>query len=196
MKNILPARFSSVLLASLLALSLGGCQRSRPRFVYAPDMHYSPATKAQEEGGTMLPPAGTIPRRASAEFLKYEYKHLTPDQAGKLNQNPLPRTKENLLLGKAAYSNMCQVCHGPLGEGNGPVVGKFPAPPSLQSERALSYSDGHIFHIATHGQNLMTGYEAYLYPKERWAVVHYIRALQRAQNPTSEDLKILEERNR
>ena len=44
----------------------------------------------------------------------------------------------------------------------------------------------------TDGQNLMPTYASQIEPDERWAIVHYIRVLYRAKNPTAEDLKLLE----
>jgi mono/diheme cytochrome c family protein len=91
-------------------------------------------------------------------------------------------TLELVRRGKEVYENHCIVCHGPTGAGDGPVVARgFPAPPSLLAPKARAYPDGRIFHVVTVGQNrVMPSYAASLEPRDRWAVVFYVRALQLA----------------
>jgi hypothetical protein len=180
-------------LSCLVGLSslLGGCyvKHSKPYYVYAPDMHYSVALKAQEEGATRSPVEGTVPR----DFRPYSYVSMDESKG---HLNPIPRNKEVLLKGKALFNTYCIVCHGAYGEGDGSVVAKkdwprplYPRPPSLQSEKIRDYKDGQIFHVITMGQNLMPSYAEKMNEEERWAVVHYLRALYRAKHPSSEDLK-------
>ena len=177
-----------IALVSFALLALAGCgKHEKPNFTYMPDMHYSPALKAQE-GIQRLPVAGTIPRG----FEPYPYPNLDPVAAGKVHLNPLPRTKAVMMRGQQVYNTFCIVCHGPNGEGDGLVVPKFPRPPSLQSDKIRGYADGSIYNVITLGQNLMSSYAAQIAPEDRWALIHYIRALQRAKHPTPEDLKYVE----
>ena len=44
------------------------------------------------------------------------------------------------------------------------------------------------------GKNAMPSHAADLSETQRWAVVHYVRALQRAQNAKDEDLKVEDRR--
>jgi mono/diheme cytochrome c family protein len=170
-----------------LALSLAGCgKHSKPNFVYMPDMAYSPAYKAQEAGAVRYPPAGTIPR----DYQPYALTNATAEDAGKKIRNPLKRTTDILARGQTMYNTHCIVCHGPAGEGDGTIVPKFPRPPSLQSEKVRGWQDGSIFHVITVGQNLMPSYKAQIDAADRWAIIHYIRALQRSKNPTAEDLRV------
>ena len=85
--------------------------------------------------------------------------------------------------GQALFNRICIACHGPRGEGDGPVTGPdlFPAPPSLHTEQALAFKDGHIFHIITRGQKKMPHYGDVIEPGERWDIVAYIRAMQKAK---------------
>ena len=75
--------------------------------------------------------------------------------------------------------------------GTGPIVGPalFPAPPSLHTKAARDFKDGRIFHVITRGQNTMPSYADKLTVEDRWAVIHFVRALQRALHPKPEDLK-------
>ena len=53
------------------------------------------------------------------------------------------------------------------------------------------WGDGHIFHVITKGQGVMPSYAQQIQPEDRWAVIHYVRALQRAEHPTEEDIRAL-----
>lgn len=152
-----------------------------------PDMHHSPAYKAQEPGSLRQPVEGTVSR--DAEIYPY------PDQpeASSSLVNPIRRTKENLYWGKKLYNTYCIVCHGAYGEGDGSIVPKFPRPPSLQSDKVRNWKDGRIFHVITMGQNLMPSYATQVDVDERWAIINYVRVIQRAKNPSAQDLKKLEE---
>ncbi len=171
------ALFPCFLLCGLLV----GCtqKHSQPDFIYMPDMVYSPAFKAQKEGSQRMPVAGTIPRGFEPT-----------ERAGVELKNPLPRTEAVFLRGQALFNTYCIVCHGPAGMGDGSIVPKFPRPPSLQSDKILKWGDGNIYHVISLGQNLMPSYASQIARKDRWAIIHYIRALQRAKHPTPEDLKV------
>ena len=80
--------------------------------------------------------------------------------------------------------------------GDGSIVPKFPRPPSLQSDKVRQWADGRIFHTITIGQNLMPSYATQISAGDRWAIIHYVRALQRAKHPTAEDLKVLNQESK
>jgi len=103
--------------------------------------------------------------------------------------NPLLPTKEVLKLGEKKYLSFCSPCHGNYAEGDSRLRGQFPNPPTLHSTRAREFSDGMIYHIITHGQNVMPSYESQVTREERWAIVNYIRALQRAKNAKDSDIE-------
>jgi hypothetical protein len=147
-----------------------------------PDMVYSPAIKPQT-GFMRVPVPGTVDRDQEI------YHYLSPEEAGAHLKNPLPVNRAVLLRGQAEFNTYCIVCHGPQGEGNGFVVPPFPRPPSLQTDKIRNYPDGSIYHIIMRGQNVMPSYASQIAMNDRWAIIHYIRALQRAKHPTPEDLK-------
>jgi len=103
--------------------------------------------------------------------------------------NPLLPTKEVLKLGEKKYLSFCSPCHGNYADGDSRLRGQFPNPPTLHSTRAREFSDGMIYHIITHGQNVMPSYESQVTREERWAIVNYIRALQRAKNAKDSDIE-------
>lgn len=137
-----------------------------------------------QNGSTMQNPVeGTVARG----FIPYLFKDK-PDDAGKLLVNPLIPNEENLSLGKEKFNIYCSPCHGYLGEGDSRLRGQFPNPPSLHSEKLRSWSDGRVYHVITEGQNVMPSYRSQLNRQERWAVVNYLRVLQRSLNAKETDL--------
>ena len=104
--------------------------------------------------------------------------------------NPLPRTPEVLARGRQAYRQRCAVCHGPLGDGKGSLTAAYGArPANLQGQAILDYPDGKIHWVILHGKNAMPGHQTDLDEDQPWAVVHYLRALQRAQHARDADLE-------
>ncbi len=137
------------------------------------------------DGIGMRPPvAGTVARG----FLPYPYKGK-PDEAGRNLVNPLLPTREVLALGKQKFLTFCSPCHGNFAAGDSRLRGQFPNPPTLHSDKIRNWPDGSIYHVITDGQNVMPSYERQIPRDDRWAIVHYIRVLQRAQNPKESDFK-------
>ena len=137
------------------------------------------------------PVAGTIPRGYvphPEELSGNEQEQV--DLAGKMLTNPVEITMETLLQGQKVYNIYCIACHGQRGEGDGAVVGpdRYPAPTSLHDPTIKTYPDGSIYQVITNGKGKMMGYADKIEPGDRWAVVHYVRVLQRALDPKPEDL--------
>ncbi|MCW8804595.1 MAG: DUF3341 domain-containing protein [Ignavibacteriaceae bacterium] len=135
--------------------------------------------------GMRLPVEGTVARG----FIPYPFEGKT--NPTEVLSNPYFPTKSNLELGQRKFSTYCSPCHGNYGDGDSRLQGQFPNPPTLHSERARNFQDGMIYHIITVGQNVMPSYASQVTREERWAIVNYVRALQRAKNATDSDLKIV-----
>ena len=181
-------------LAALAASLLTGCshRKETPAMEYMPNMAYSPAVKAQNEdpmhpgmAAMRAPVPGTVPRG----FTPYRYRSEDSLLAQRDLVNPLPKTADVLGRGQRVYMTYCVVCHGPQGDGQGYIVPKFPMPPSLLSTKVSQWADGRIFHVVTRGQNLMPNYASQILPEDRWAVIHYVRALERSAHPGPQDLR-------
>lgn len=90
----------------------------------------------------------------------------------------------DLPRGQEMYTRHCAVCHGPTGQGNGPVVGpppgKFPMGPNLMLPNVLAYDDGYIYAVIRQGRGLMPAYGHRMSERERWQVVYYVRQLQQS----------------
>ena len=84
--------------------------------------------------------------------------------------------------GRQSFTIYCAPCHGALGDGNG-ITKQYGmgATPTYHDERLRQIADGEIFNTITNGKNNMLSYADKLLPQDRWAVIAYVRALQRAQ---------------
>jgi mono/diheme cytochrome c family protein len=135
--------------------------------------------------GMRLPVEGTVARG----FIPYPFMGETNPK--EVLSNPYFPTKENLELGQRKFLTYCSPCHGNFGDGDSRLAGQFPNPPTLHSDRARNFADGMIYHIITNGQNVMPSYASQVTREQRWAIVNYIRALQRAKNASDSDLKFV-----
>ena len=108
---------------------------------------------------------------------------------GKLVENvPLPITPELLARGKKKFEIVCATCHGLVGNGDSMVADNMPTrlPPSL-----IALSDkpaGFFYQAITLGYGLMPSFSGEIPVEERWAVVAYVRALQKSQNAKPSEL--------
>lgn len=196
----------SIILPTILAavaLGLSGCERDpeRREIQYMPDMYFNQAVKSQEPNaffadgsGMRTPPAGTISRTARY----YPYSIIEGEKAGKELVNPIPVSAETLATGRKYYNIHCKVCHGVVGSGDGMVTlanreKGMPIPPQLYSEKIRTeWADGQIFHTIKMGQGQMPAYDGRMTDEQKWAVVHYVRALGMAAAPSEEDIQAAE----
>jgi mono/diheme cytochrome c family protein len=106
-----------------------------------------------------------------------------------LPRSPVPFTRDVLERGRERFNIYCAVCHGEDGYGRGIVVRRgFPPPPSYHDDRLRQAPDGHLFDVMTRGYGAMLPFADRLAPRDRWAVVGYIRALQRSQHASLADV--------
>jgi mono/diheme cytochrome c family protein len=114
----------------------------------------------------------------------------TPEEAGTLLSNPLPFTQAIAERGRKVFNDHCAICHGPVGDGV-PLLSRAYGgkPGNFLSNEIRARPDGHYFGVLMLGKNAMPSYAPDLDQDDRWAVVHYIRILQRAQNAKDEDLR-------
>ena len=132
-------------------------------------------------------PAGVVPRG----FLD-EDEHL---YTGRINGQPAPTfpfaiTTAVLERGRDRYNIFCSPCHDRVGNGNGMAVrrGFRSPPPTFQMDRLRDAPPGHFFDVITNGFGAMNDYAAQLKPRDRWAIIAYIRALQLSQYINVRDL--------
>jgi cytochrome c5 len=105
------------------------------------------------------------------------------------NAFPLPLTQEFMERGKERYGIFCSPCHGLQGDGNGMVTLRgMKHPPTYHQDRLRNVTNGYLFDVITSGFGAMSGYSAQIAPRDRWAVVAYLRALQVSRNARVADL--------
>ncbi len=133
-----------------------------------------PTDMSKQPGAGLLapPPAGA--RSNLAEL------PLSRDEAGERLRNPLPASPETLARGKRLYETYCGLCHGSAGAGDGPVGKKFGFQlPALGDPAIADRPDGYVYGTIRDGGFLMPAQAEVMSPEERWAVVHYVRRLQK-----------------
>jgi hypothetical protein len=92
---------------------------------------------------------------------------------------PFAVTRAVLDRGRERYNIFCTPCHGWAGDGDGIVVQRgFQPPPSYHTDRLRQAPVGHFFSVITNGFGAMYPYGYRILPRDRWAIIAYIRALQ------------------
>lgn len=98
---------------------------------------------------------------------------------------PIDVSRPVLERGQERYTIHCAPCHGATGQGNGIVTNYgLNGVANFQQDRLRSMPDGQIFNTITHGKNTMGAYGGNIAVEDRWAIIAYIRALQRSRNAT------------
>ena len=107
-----------------------------------------------------------------------------------IETNPLSITRELLNRGRERYQIYCLPCHGPAGDGKG-ITGKYGmiSMANFHDERLVKMGDGEIFNTMSAGKlPLMPAYGPIVPVEDRWAIISYIRVLQRSQLATMDDV--------
>ncbi len=182
-----------------LCFAIGGRDYRLPNYRFMPEtqMAESPAYDSFSpnpnfgDGLTLRsPPAGSVPRGQMP--IHYQATLQDAQRAGEELKNPfLASDALRLERGQFVFDNFCSVCHGPLGQGNGPVTQKgFPPPASLMAERATQMKDGQMFHVLTYGQANMPSFATQLSQNDRWSTVLYVRLLQGSDHPSAPQTRL------
>jgi len=205
-------------IACMAVLGLRGQKSSKPEIEIFPDMVRQPKVRAQsplgffaDDRGARKPVEGTVP-------IGYEMPQAdrAPDadptgqmalhprlgfsegsdyyNTGKMGANwgtgiPVEVTPALLQRGQQRFNINCAVCHGPLAEGNG-IVKQYGLTTvvTLQDDRIRNMADGEIFNTITNGKNTMMAYGPRVMVQDRWAIICYLRALQRSQRASATDV--------
>lgn len=178
---------------ALLAAALAGCTSKRtPPVQVFPDMKQQPKYLPQSESlffrdGRELrrPVPGTVARG----FLKEDDAFYTGKQSDAWAPSPLSINRETLTRGQERFNIYCAPCHGQTGSGQGIVAQRASwIAVNLEDARIVQMPDGQIFDTLTHGKRTMPGYRFQINEHDRWAIVAYVRALQRAASGTIHDV--------
>jgi mono/diheme cytochrome c family protein len=112
---------------------------------------------------------------------------VTPE----FDESPAALRRAALERGRERFNIYCAPCHSRTGDGLGMIVQRgFSRPPSLHEPRLRDAPAGHFFHVISNGYGAMYSYASRIAPADRWAIVAYIRALQRSQNAQLADVPL------
>lgn len=199
--------YYTLLFAVALTISIAGFRGMRstqPPLMVFPDMDmqskYKPqaASKFFADGRADRPtPAGTVPRgrstAADPDFLRADDAHYAGKAAdGSFVKGfPIEVTETMIRRGQNRYEIYCAPCHGTNGDGQGITKAYgMVATPTYHDDRLRNMAEGELFNTITHGKNTMMPYGDKLTPDERWAVIAYVRALQRAHHAKLDDVPL------
>ena len=192
--------YAGILLVALALVPLALIARARARTSELPrvqpirDMARQPKLKTQSanplfaDGRAMRP---EVPGTVAWGQLHEDSAFWTGRSAdGWVTAFPVPVTERLMRRGQERYDIYCSPCHGLAGYGDGPVAkradalqeGTWTPPSSYHTDLVRSRPVGHIFNTITNGIRNMPAYAAQIPAADRWAIVAYVRALQRSQD--------------
>jgi mono/diheme cytochrome c family protein len=178
---------------ALSFLLVAGCGSKRtPPIQVFPDMKdqpkYLPQTASRffSDGRELRPP---VPGTVARGYLKDD-EFYTGMRDGAFVANPLPMDRATLMRGQERYNIYCTPCHDRTGSGRGIVALRSSSwlPSDLTEARIRQMRDGQVFDTITHGKRTMPGYRFQVGERDRWAIVAYLRALERAAAGTVADV--------
>jgi mono/diheme cytochrome c family protein len=183
----------AVILAALALSSCSSVQRDPP-FQLWPDMRLQKRFEAQ--ASTDLFPDNRTSRRRPDGVVARGHLHeddvLNTGMEGALyvGKSPVPVTEALLEEGHWRFNTYCSPCHDQTGLGHGMVPQRWTAwrPANLMDPRVVEMADGDIFNIITYGRNTMPPYGAQNRAPERWAIIAYLRVLQRSAHGSVNDV--------
>lgn len=102
---------------------------------------------------------------------------------------PFAVTRQVLDRGHERFDIYCSPCHDRVGSGGGMIVRRgYRRPPSFHIDRLRQQPAGYFYDVITHGFGVMPSYAQQIPPRDRWAIVAYVRALQLSQHATLADV--------
>jgi mono/diheme cytochrome c family protein len=184
-----------LLILGLVAVTVMGLLQKRghhfkqPPLEIFPDMDRQPKLRPQQPNLTFAngrssqePVTGTVARGDHYESNPINTGCCEPGTTNFIATIPVPVTEQLMSRGQQRYNIYCTPCHGPQGDGNG-IVKKYgyASIRSLHEKIVVTQGDGEIFNTITYGNKTMFPYGSQISIEDRWAIVAYVRALQRSR---------------
>jgi len=205
--------FALVTVGVISLAGFRGEKMAHPPIEIFPDMDHQPKYQPQHPSGFFAdgraarqPVGGTVPQgyivqnaywQTGADNLSPQSgfaKHPDYYNSGKMGEVygdgiPVDASERLLARGQQRYHINCAICHDEAGTGNG-IVKSFglTTVASLQDDRLRTAPDGYLFSVITNGKNTMGAYGPQISVEDRWAIVAYMRALQKSQGVKVADL--------
>ncbi len=176
------SRFIFTTCAAALLFLLGGCRYLRQDMANQPKNRPLSPSDFFDDGRSERPLVeNTVARGSIADDALFVPKDS--------NEFPLPVNQELLDRGEDRYKIFCTPCHGLQGDGNGMVAMRgMKHPPTFHQDRLRQAPNGYFYDNITNGFGAMYGYSAQIPPRDRWAIIAYVRALQLSRNAKGADL--------
>ena len=98
--------------------------------------------------------------------------------------NPVANDPRAIAVGRNAYTGQCSLCHGPSGDGRGGFGAlTYPDAADLTAPKTVAKTDAQLFWITKNGLGFtaMPAFDKVFTDEQIWALVSYIRALQRGK---------------
>jgi mono/diheme cytochrome c family protein len=189
-------------LPPMVILALRGSTGPLPRVHIVQDMDFQVNYRPQShnaafaDGRSHRPPAVGVVAIGESRTDDHFYEGMIDGQLVTSLPKSLTIDDALMLRGEKQYRIHCSVCHGLTGDGQGMVhrrametrQGTWVPPLSFHDARLRSERDGHLFNVITNGIRSMPAYGYKVPAADRWAIVLYIRALQRSQDGTLDDV--------
>ncbi len=171
-------RATLLALATLAASLAAGCadMKDQPRFEPLEANAFFP------DGRSSRPLVeGTVARGHLRDDDRF-YRGLDPDGSF-VDRVPIEVDAALLARGRERFDIYCAPCHSQIGDGLGMIVRRgYKQPNTYHSDRLRGIEDGYFYDVITNGFGKMSSYAAQVKPRDRWAIVAYIRALQLSQH--------------
>lgn len=114
----------------------------------------------------------------SVSFVNAQNEDWSAPSAADKIVNPLKGNSDATKKGKKLYQQMCAICHGDQGKGDGIAGAALDPPPgNFITKKVQAQTDGAIFWKMTTGRPPMIAYAEFLKEEQRWQLVNYIREL-------------------
>src|SRR5688572_28045954 len=195
-------RLTALALAGVAAFGLAGCRgTTSPKPPIHPNLNMDFQERFEEqeanpffadEAAMRQPVPGTVARGRLRITANAPVLMGRTAGGAYVGQIPVPVTLDLLQRGQQRYTIFCSACHGIAGDGKGIVmVGNagqgygFTPAPSYHSDYLRGVPDGYVFEVITNGVRTMPSYAQQVPPADRWAIVAYVRTLQRSQRATA-----------
>ncbi len=182
----------------IFMVSCTGWRSKKPPIHLNPNLDFQPKNTPQSD--SLERPANVVPWGNEESFVTPEEReqylkedtevYIGKTKAGAWVQKiPLEVSHQFVERGQDRYNIYCTPCHGLDGSGIAPVTQRgWIRPAAYWDERIVNYTDGELYDIVKNGIRSMPGYKQQLSASDRWAIVSYVRALQKTRLSTIKDV--------